>query len=200
MAAKSPVCPQINSAFRVSAAPFGVPAHAAAIEVHRMLGFVGQMRCSIFHSGNFGVRIDRSRPLFVGQFLALAPRIHTDEIISRRCPTLPGHGGKRLAINLAIFPAHDGPQSRIGLHGRAIPADPLAFSRQIGTASPVSLTKTPIVASDSVISKKEGRFSTNHVARFCFLSCDHAGPLLECALCRWLRRRFRRDRPFPPAR
>ena len=101
----------------------------ARVEIDRMFGLVGKMRRAVLHLGDLRVRIGLARPIFVRQLLAFALAVEPDQVVDRRRldTALLGHPRQHLAIALAIVAAHDRPQRGVGLHRRAVDADPLAF-------------------------------------------------------------------------
>ena len=99
--------------------------HRAAVQIHRMLRLVGQVRPPILHLGDLGLGIDRRTPILVREGLVLAPAVQPNEIFRRGGldAAFLGHAQKHLAVALAGVTAHDGAQRRIGLHGRSVDAD-----------------------------------------------------------------------------
>jgi hypothetical protein len=103
--------------------------HRAGVEVHRVLGLVGQTRAAVLQLGDPRVRIGRALPLRVGQPLALAPAIQPDQVPGRRRLDAArlGHAGQHLTVALAGVAPHDRPHRRVRLHRRGVDADPLAL-------------------------------------------------------------------------
>ena len=89
------------------------------------------MRAAIFHLGDPGIRIDRTLPVGVGQFLAFAIAVQPDQILGcrRLNAALAGHARQHLAIAFATIAPHDRAQRRVGFHRRGIDADPLTFDQ-----------------------------------------------------------------------
>ena len=96
-----------------------------------MLRLVGQMRRSVLHLGDPGVRVGRTLPVGVRQPLALALAVEARQVLGRRRlnPALLRHPRQHRAIALAAVAPHDRAQRGVGLHCRAVDADPLALHK-----------------------------------------------------------------------
>ena len=103
----------------------------ARVEIDRVLRLVGQMRRSVLHLGDPGVRVGRVFPVGVRQRLALALAVEARQVFGRRRldPALVRHPRQHLAIALAIVAANDRAKRRVGLHGRAVDAEPLPLHK-----------------------------------------------------------------------
>jgi hypothetical protein len=75
----------------------------AGDEIDRVLRLVGQMRRSVLHLGDLGVRVGRALPVGVRQRLAFALAVKARRILSRRCfdAALLRHPRQHLAVALA---------------------------------------------------------------------------------------------------
>ena len=104
--------------------------HDDAGEVDRVLRLVGQMRRSVLHLGDPGVTVGRALPVGVRQRLALAlPVVEARQVLGARRvdAALFRHPRQHRAIALAAVAPHDRAQRGVGLHRRAVDADPLAL-------------------------------------------------------------------------
>ena len=98
-----------------------------------MLGLVGQMRRPVLHPGDLRLRVGRALPVGVRQRLALALAVEARQVFGARRgdPALFRHPRQHLAIALAVVAPHDRAQRRVGLHRRAVDADPLALHQAV---------------------------------------------------------------------
>ena len=99
-----------------------------ALQVHRVLGFVGQMRAPVFHLGNPAVPIRRAFPLRIGDFLVLAPPIQPAQVFFGRVLDPFGLGQTAqvfLPVLAGVF-AHDALHRRVGLQGGGVHGHRLA--------------------------------------------------------------------------
>ena len=87
------------------------------------------MSRSVLHLRDPGVGVGRTFPVGVRQGLALAPAVKAGEVLGRRRldPALLRHPRQHRPVALAIVAPHDGAQRGVGLHRRAVDADPLAL-------------------------------------------------------------------------
>ena len=87
------------------------------------------MRRSVLHLGDPGVRVGRAFPVGVRQRLALALAVEARQVLGARRldPALFRHPRQHRAIALAAVAPHDRAQRGVGLHRRAVDADPLAL-------------------------------------------------------------------------
>ena len=101
----------------------------AGVEVDRVLRLVGQMRRSVLHLGDPGVTVGRALPVGVRQRLALALPVEARQVLGARRvdAALFRHPRQHRAIALAAVAPHDRAQRGVGLHRRAVDADPLAL-------------------------------------------------------------------------
>ncbi len=102
----------------------------AAVHVHRVLGFVRQMRRAIFHLGDLRVRIVRVLPVVVRAFF-LAFSIKFGQIFPRRRldAALLCQLREELLILLPVVAADDRTQRRVGFQRGAVHPDGLAFDQ-----------------------------------------------------------------------
>ena len=105
--------------------------HRAGVQIHRVLGLVGQMRRGVLHLGDLGLGVALRNPIRVGKLLALALPLQTRQVLGRGCldPAFPGQALQHLPVAFAVVAPHDVPQRRVGLHGRGIDADALALDQ-----------------------------------------------------------------------
>ena len=105
--------------------------HRARVQIHRVLGLVGQMRRAILHLGDLGLGVALRNPIRVGKLLALALVLQTRQVLGRGCldAAFPGQALQHLPVTFAVVAPHDVPQRRVGLHGRGIDADALALDQ-----------------------------------------------------------------------
>ncbi len=105
--------------------------HRAGVQIHRVLGLVGQMRRAVLHLGDLGLGVALRNPIRVGKLLALALPLQTRQILGRGCldAAFPGQALQHLPVAFAVGAPHDVPQRRVGLHGRGIDADALALDQ-----------------------------------------------------------------------
>jgi phosphatidylserine/phosphatidylglycerophosphate/cardiolipin synthase-like enzyme len=84
--------------------------HDAGVEIDRMLGLVGEMRRSVLHLGDPGVRVGRTFPVGVRKRLAFALAVETRQILGsgRIDAALLRHARQHLAIALTTVASHDG--------------------------------------------------------------------------------------------
>ena len=103
----------------------------AGVEIDRVLRLVSQMRRSVLHLGDPGIRVGRALPVGVRQRLALALAVEARQVLGRRRlnPALLRHPRQHRAIALAAVAPHDRAQRGVGLHRRAVDADPLALHK-----------------------------------------------------------------------
>ena len=66
--------------------------HRAGVQIHRVLGLVGQMRRAVLHLGDLGLGVALRNPIRVGKLLALALPLQTRQVLGRGCldPAFPG--------------------------------------------------------------------------------------------------------------
>ena len=98
-----------------------------------MLRFVGQMRRPILHLRDLRLGVGRALPVGVRQRLALALAVEARQVLGARGvdPALCRHPRQHIAVALAVVAPHDRAQRRIGLHCRAVDADPLALHQAV---------------------------------------------------------------------
>ena len=66
--------------------------HRAGVQIHRVLGLVGQVRGAVLHLGDLGLGVAPGNPVLVRELLALALAVQTRQVLSRGCldTALPG--------------------------------------------------------------------------------------------------------------
>ena len=99
--------------------------HRAGVQIHRVLGLVGQVRGAVLHLGDLGLGVAPGNPVLVRELLALALAVQTRQVLSRGCldTALLGQALQHPPVTLARVPPHDVAQRRVGLHGRGIHPD-----------------------------------------------------------------------------
>ena len=98
------------------------PSRAAdASTVHRVLGFVGEVRAAVLHLRDTGVLGVRMPSLGIAAFLGPLP-IEPRQIGScgRVNPRRLREARQKLLVRLARVPSHDAPQRHVGLERRRI--------------------------------------------------------------------------------
>ena len=105
----------------------------AGVEIDGVLGFVGQMGATVLQLGDLASGSVLLIHSCVREPLAWRSRSRRmrSSAFGVATPLSCAICVQHLAIALAVVAAHDGAQRRIGLHRRAIDADPLAFDQTL---------------------------------------------------------------------
>ena len=100
----------------------------ARLEVHRMLGFVGQMRPAVFHLRDLRIRIVRVRPVLIRRLLLPLP-IQPRQVLPRRRLDARGlrEPRQKLLIGFRRVPPHDAAHRGVGFQRGRIDRDGLAL-------------------------------------------------------------------------
>src|SRR6266513_2722557 len=146
--------------------------HGAGLQVDRVLRLVCQVRASIFHLGDLGVRVMRMGPIVIGAFvlsLAIDARqvLASGRLYARGLRQL----GEKLLIALAAVASHDTAQCRIGFKRGCVNTNRLpVYQPRFGELLKIQV-KTSRCVSRSInrrvreIVEWSGAISTNSISR-----------------------------------
>ena len=103
--------------------------HRARVQIHRVLGLVGQMGGAVLHLGDLGLGVALGNPILVRELLALALAVQARQVVrrGRLNAALLGQVFQHLPVALTRVAPHNVPQRRVGLHGRGIHPDAVAL-------------------------------------------------------------------------
>ena len=151
---------------------YGHATHRTSLQVHRVLRLVRQVRASILHLGDLGVRVMRMGPIVIGAFvlpLAIDARqvLASGRFYTRGLREL----GQKFLIALAAVASHDTAQRRIGFKRGCVNANRLpVYQPRFGGCLRIQV-KTSRCVSRSInrrvreIVEWSGGASTNSISR-----------------------------------